>query len=202
MQLTIGLGILLIGGTMVGGEYLLVRWMPKHKQQVADEVLAGLPYHNEAMGLDMQIASGFYGKVEPFPGGVKIYKSKFMNIGPSITLTQQPNPDKTFEYAPELLAKWQTRGVYEDIPRYSFEHTKINKRDAVLIWQQKDRMMVLTAHIMSPDRIVEASCTPGKEDEVLYLRACEESLRTIKVAGPEPPEEPPVQEVIELNPRR
>lgn len=202
MQLTVALGILLIGGTMVGGEYFLVKWYPKHKQRVAEDVLAQLPYHSESLGVDVQIASGLYGKVEPFPGGVKIFKSKFMSIGPSLTLTEQPNPDKSFEFTPQLLAKWQTRGTYEEIPRYGFEHTKINRRDAVLIWEQKDRMMLLTAHIMSPDRIVEAACTPGKAEEALYLQACEESLRTIQVAGPEAPAEPPPQEVMELKPSR
>ena len=44
--------------------------------------------------------------------------------------------------------------------------------------------MLLTARIISPDRIVEANCTPGSADENLYLQACEESVRTIKVAGP------------------
>lgn len=201
-QLTVGLGILLVGGILVGGEYLLVKWYPVHKQRVAEEVLALKPYHNEQLGVDMQVASGIYDKAEPFPGGVKISRSKFMSIGPSITLTAQPNPDKTFQFTPELLAKWQTRGTYEEIPRYTFEHTKIENRDAVLIWFQKDRMMHLVAHIMSPDRIVEADCTSGKADEVLYLRACEESLRTIKVAGPEPPAEDSSQGIVELNPQK
>jgi hypothetical protein len=201
-QLTVGLAILLIGGFLVGGEYLLVKWYPGHKQRVADEVLALKPYQNAQMGVDMQIAAGIYGKVEPFPGGVKISRSKFMSIGPSITLTTQPNPDKTFEFTPELLAKWQVRGTYEEIPRYTFEHTKIQNRDAVLIWLQKDRMMHLYAHIMSPDRIVEADCTPGKADEALYLQACAESLRTINVAGPEPPPENSSQGIVELNPKK
>jgi hypothetical protein len=199
-QLIVALGILLIGGGLVGGEFFLVRWWPAHKQRVADETLAPVPYHNDSLGLDMQVAAGIYGKVESFPGGVKISRPSLLSIGPSLTITAQPNPDKNFDFTPELLAKWETRGVYEEIPRYSFEHTQINKRDAALIWQQKDRMMWLTAHIMSPDRIVQADCTPGKEDEALYLQACEESLRTIKLAGPEPPGASPSQGIIELNP--
>lgn len=202
MQLIVGLTILLGGGALIGAEYFLVKWYPSHQQRVAEEVLALVPYHNDSLGVDLQVASGIYGKVESFPGGVKIYRPKFMSIGPSLTITTQPNPDKTFDFTPELLAKWQTRGVYEEIPRYSFEHTKIQKRDAVLIWQQKDRRMVLSAHIMSSDRIVEAACTPGKEDETLYLRACEKSLRTIKLAGPEPPEVAPPEGVVELSPRK
>lgn len=202
MQLTVGLGILLIGGILVGGEYFLVKWYPGHKQRVADEVLALKPYQNQQMGVDMQIAAGIYGKVEPFPGGVKISRSKFMSVGPSLTLTTQPNPDKTFEFTPEILAKWQVRGTYEEIPRYTFEHTKIQNRDAVLIWLQKDRMMHLYAHIISPERIVEADCTPGKADEALYLQACQESLSTIKVAGPEPPPENSSQGIVELTPKK
>lgn len=201
-QLIVALGILLIGGALVGGEFFLVRWYPGHKQRVADETLAPVPYHNESLGVDVQVAAGIYGKVESFPGGVKISRGKFMSVGPSLTITAQPNPDKGFDFTPELLAKWQTRGVYEEIPRYTFEHTEIGKRDAVLIWQQKDRLMWLSAHIMSPDRILEADCTPGKADEALYLQACEESLRAIKLAGPEPPEANPSQGIVELNPRR
>lgn len=202
MQLIVGLTILLGGGALLGAEYFLVKWYPSHQQRVAEEALSLVPYKNDGLGIEMEVASGIYGQADPFPGGVKIYRSRFMSIGPSLTITTQPNPDKTFDFTPELLAKWQTRGVYEEIPRYSFEHTKIQKRDAALIWQQKDRMMVLTAHIMSPDRILEAACSPGKSDEALYLRACEKSLRTIKVAGPEPPEEAPPQGVVELNPQK
>jgi hypothetical protein len=59
--------------------------------------------------------------------------------------------------------------------------------------------MLLTVRIISPDRIVEADCTPGRADEDLYMQACNESLRTIKVAGPESP--PPVSPgVMELTP--
>ena len=72
------------------------------------------------------------------------------------------------------------------------------KRDAALIWQYKNRRMLLTLREISPDRIIEANCTAGDEsNESLYMQACESSLRTIKVAGPEPPEqpEPGVQEI-------
>ena len=201
-QLVVALAILVIGGAAVGGEVLLVKWWPAHRQRVADETLAPVPYHNDSLGLDMEVAAGIYGKAAPFPGGVKITRSKFLGVGPSLTITAQPNPDKTFDFTPEILAKWQTRGVIEDIPRYSFEHTKINNRDAAMIWQWKDDMMWVTAHIMSPDRIVQADCTPGKEDEALYLQACEQSLRSIKLAGPLPPEANQPQGVIELNPRK
>jgi uncharacterized membrane-anchored protein YitT (DUF2179 family) len=39
-QLIVGLGILLIGGGIVGGEYFLVKWYPKHKEAVIKETLA------------------------------------------------------------------------------------------------------------------------------------------------------------------
>jgi hypothetical protein len=56
--------------------------------------------------------------------------------------------------------------------------------------------MLLTARVISPERIVEASCTPGREDEELYMQACEETVHTLKVAGPMPP--PPQQPILEL----
>jgi hypothetical protein len=199
-QLVVGLGILVVGGALVGGEFLLVKWWPLHKQRVADETLAPVPYHNDGLGLDMQVASGIYGKVDPFPGGVKISRSFLFGTNPSLTITAQPNPDKSFDFPPQTLAVWQTLGVQTGILRYGFEHTHINKRDAALIWQQKKGLMWLTAHIMSPDRILQADCTPGGENEALYLQACEQSLRSIKLAGPEPPEANLPEGVIELNP--
>jgi hypothetical protein len=201
-QWVVGLGILVIGGGLVGGEFLLVKWWPLHKQNVADATLAPVAYHNDSLGLDMQVAAGIYGNVEPFPGGVKISHSILLGDDPSITLTAEPNPDKSFDFSPQTLAIWQTLGVQTGILRYSFEHTQINQRDAALIWQQKKGLMWLTAHIMSPDRIVQADCTPGGEDETLYLQACEQSLRSIKLAGPEPPEANQPQGIIELNPHK
>jgi hypothetical protein len=187
MQLSVGLGIVILGGLLVGGEYLLVKWWPRHKQHVAEETLKLLPYRNDALGVTMQVAAGIYGKVDTFPDGAKIYRPKFWSVGPSLTLTTQPNPDKASEFTPQLLAQWETRGTYEEIPRYTFDRTNIQGRDAVLIWFYRDRAMWVTAHIISPDRIVEADCTTGHSDETLYVQACEESLRTIQVAGPPPP---------------
>jgi len=60
--------------------------------------------------------------------------------------------------------------------------------------------MVMTARVLSPDRMVEANCSPGSEDEALYLQACEESLRSMKVAGPVPPPTP-TPGVQELTPQ-
>ncbi|MGD1158509.1 MAG: hypothetical protein ABSA41_22170, partial [Terriglobia bacterium] len=186
-QLVVGLAILVIGGGIVWGEYFLMKWYPSHQEVVKKETLLLLPYKNDSLGIEMQVAAGFYEKVEPFAGGVRIVAPRFWSIGPSVRLTSQPNPDQSTEFTPQVLAKWQTLGVTEEIPRYHFERTRLNNRDAVLIWQYKDRAMALTARIISPDRIVQADCTPGRADEDLYMQACDESLRTIKVAGPESP---------------
>jgi hypothetical protein len=160
-----------------------------------------LPYRNDSLGVEMQVAAGIYGKVDGFPGGVKIYRPKFWSVGPSLTITSQPNPDNAAEFSPQILAKWEAQGAIEEIPRYHFERTKINNRDAVFISQMRDRSMLLTAHVISPDRVVEGDCTPGLADEDLYMQACQRSLETMRVAGPEPP--PPVeQKLIDIGPRR
>lgn len=196
-QLLVGLAIVVLGGAALGGEYFLVKWYPRHRQRVADETLKLLRYRNDGLGIELQVAAGIYGKIQSFPGGVKIFRPAFWSLGPSLTITAQPNPDSAAEFSPQILAKWETQGVTEEIPRYHFEHTKINNRDAALIWQYKDRSMLLTAHVISPDRIVEADCTPGMADEDLFMEACGESLRTLKVAGPEtpPPATPGLQEI-------
>jgi len=198
-QLIIGVSILIIGGGLVGGEYLLVKWYPGHVQRVNEEVLKQDPYHNDELGVDIQVARGLYGRVETFPGGVKISRRKFWSVGPSLTITSESNPDQTSVFAEEVLAKWQTKGALEDIPRYHFERTKIGNRDSVLIRQYKGRSMLLTGRILTPERIIEANCTPGAEDEVLYMQVCDETLASIKVADPETP---PAAEpgVLELTP--
>jgi hypothetical protein len=196
-QLLFAFGVLVLGGGILVGEYLLVKWYPRHQQRAQEEALKLLPYRNDSMGIDMQVAAGLYGKVENFPGGVRITRPKFWSIPPSLTITSQPNPDGTFEFSPQILAKWQTQGIYEEIPRYHFEHTKINNREAVLIWQYKNRAMLLTVRVISSERLIEMYCTPGREDEALFMQACESSVHTVKVAGPEPPAPaPPVLELV------
>jgi len=197
MQLYVGLAIVVLGGALVGGEYLLVKWYPRHEQRVRNETLTLLPYRNDSLGVDMQVAEGLYGKVENFPGGARIIRPKFWSIGPSLTITSQPNPDQNAEFSPQVLAKWETQGVTEELPRYHFEHPKIQNRDAVLIRQFKNRAMLLTARLISPDRIIEANCSPGQADEDLFMEACDETLRSIKVAGPESPP-PPSPGIVEL----
>jgi len=196
-QLIVGLGILLIGGGIVVGEYVLVKWYPTHK--AAALVLTG--YKNDGMGFEMQVAAGINEKVETFAGGVRIFSPRFWSIGPSLTITSQPNPDQSTEFTPLDLAKWETDGALHELPRYHFEHTRINDRDAVLIWQYKNRAMLLTARVISPDHIVEANCTPGRADEDLFMQACEDSVKTIKVAGPpSPPPATPGVDVATPNP--
>jgi hypothetical protein len=199
-QLILAISILIIGGGLIGGEYLLVKWYPGHRQRVREEILKPRPYHDDSLGIDIQIADGLTGKVETFPGGVKITHSVFWSVGPSLTITSQPNPDQTWEFSPEVLAKWESRGAVEDLPLYHLEHAKINNRDAMLIRQLKGRYMHLMARIICQERIIEADCSCGGEDEVLYMEACDETLRTIKVAGAEPPP-PPAPGVIELSPK-
>jgi hypothetical protein len=187
MQLLVAIGIVVLGGGSLGLEYFLVKWYPRHQLQVSEQTLKLLSYQNEGLGIEMQLAAGIYGKVESFSGGVRIYRPRLLGTGPSLTITSQPNPDHTWEFSPQVLAIWETDGVTKGIPRYHFEKTTINNRDAVILQQSRDRTMVMTARIISADRIVEAVCSVGGGDEALFLQACDESVRTLKLAGPEPP---------------
>jgi hypothetical protein len=186
-QLIVGLGILLVGGGIIGGEYLLVNWYPKHEAAVVERTLKLTPYTNEGLGVEMQVAAGINEKVETFSGGVKLFSPRFWSTGPSITITLLPNPDQSGEFNPQETAIWETDGVQHNLQRYQFEETRINDRDAVLIWQYKNHAMLLTARVISPDRIIQVDCTPGSADENLYMQACDESVRTMKVAGPPSP---------------
>jgi len=198
-QLIIGFGILLAGGAIVVTEYMLVKGYPAHKAAVEKETLAPTSYKNDDLGFELQVAAGINEKAEPFSGGVRIFSPQFWSIGPSLTITSQPNPDQSPEFTPQDLAVWQTDGAIHEIPRYNFERTRINDRDAVLIWQYKNRAMLLTARIISPAHIVEANCTPGSADEDLYMQACVKSVKTIKVAGPPSPA-PPTSGLEEIAP--
>lgn len=201
----VGLGILLIGAGIVGGEYVLVTWYPVHKENVRKATLAVTSYKNDDLGFELQVAAGINKKVETFTGGVHIFAPKFWAAGPSLKITSRPNPDKSSEFTPQDLAIWEADGVQHHLWRYDFQQTQINGRNAVLIWQYKDRAMQITARIIAPDHIVEADCTPGSEDEALFLTACEESLRTIKVAGAPSAEPEPAggkEEILDLTKSR
>jgi hypothetical protein len=182
-QLVVGLGILAIGSGIVGGEYLLVKWYPTHKANVISETLKLIPYKNDGLGIDMQVAAGIDQKVDISPGEVRIFSPRLFSTDPSITLTSQPNPDQSSEFTPQTLAIWETDGVTHSLPQYQFDHIQINGRDAVMIWQSVKRHMVLTTRIISPERIIEAKCTAGGGDVNLYMQACEDSVKTIKLAG-------------------
>jgi hypothetical protein len=190
-QVYVTLAIVIIGLGILLGEFVLVKWYPRHQAEVADAAQQLLPYSNQALGIDMQVAAGIYGKVENVPGGVRIYRPKMFGNGPSLTIISQPNPDGAPAFSAQLLAEWQAAGANQNIPRYSFEKTQINGRDAALVWQFRDVAMLVTAHIISPDRIIQADCTPGIEEESTYMQACDESLRSMKVAGPPTP--PPAE---------
>jgi hypothetical protein len=197
MQLIVALGILLVGAALLGGEYLLVKWYPAYRQHVADTTLKLLPYRNDGLGIEMQIAAGIYGKVESFLGGIRIYRPELFGTGPSVTITSQPNPDGAAAFSPQIMAQWEAMGADQGIPRYEFQRAQINGRDAALIWQLRGNAMLMTAHIISADRIIQADCTPGVEDETLYLQACDETLHSIKLAGPlPPPSGPPTLENV------
>jgi hypothetical protein len=200
-QLRVGLGILVLGGVCLGGEYLLVKWYPTHEAHVREEALQLLPYQNDELGIDMKVAAGLYGSIESFAGGVKIMRPLFWSFGPYLRITSENNLDHTTEFSPEQLAKWQTLDTYQSIPRYSFQHLRLNDRDAVITWQFKDRAMLLTAKILSPNRIIVAECSPGSAEEKLYMEACEDSVHTIKVAGPPSPAPSEAGEPLELRPQ-
>lgn len=213
MQVKFALGIILIGGTALLAEYVLVKWYPYYQGYKANKVLQLLPYQNSTLGIDMQVAAGIYGKVDDFPGGVRIYRTHLFSKGAALIITSQSNPTNSEEFSPQLLAKWETAGTYQDIPDYRFDHLKIQGRDAAMIWQSSEHAKVLpaisfdvsstenptlvSAHIISPDHIVEANCRPGSDDPALFVRACEESIKSIKVSGP-PPQEKPEPGVLEL----
>ena len=186
IQLYVGLGILLIGGVLLGVEFFLVKWTPLHKQRVAEATLQQVHYQNESLGVDMDVAAGIFGKKESFPGGAKIFRPRFWGEGPSITLTSEPNVDHATEFSQYILAKWETDGVLGNIPNYHYDHTQILNRDAVILQRPRGHGVILTAHVISPDRIIVAECSTGDADPALLLEACDESLRTLKIAGPEP----------------
>ena len=58
-QLKVAITILIVGGGFAGGEYLLMKWYPGHQQRVREETLKPRPYHNDLLGIDVQIGRDF-----------------------------------------------------------------------------------------------------------------------------------------------
>ncbi len=183
-QSILALVILVGGGGFVGGEYFFVRWYPAHKQHVADEALTRVPYGNTGLGISIEVAKGIYEKAEVLPGEVKLSRPGLTGGGPSLTIKSEPNPDGASEFSPQAKAIWQTDGSTYKIPHYEYEPTNVMGRDAVIIHRPRGDAIVETLHLISPTRIIEADCTNGNADAALYMQACDESLRTLKVEGP------------------
>ncbi len=198
-QIVFGLGVLIIGGAWLSFEYVLAKWYPRYRLAQETAALNLLPYQNPRLGISMEVAAGIYGKVQDFPGGVKIYRSGIFSSGPTLTITSEPNPGQAAQFSPQLLAKWETRGDYDNIPQYRFDPSPIQGRNAAMIWEEQGQAMLITAHIISPAYIVRADCSTGGSDVSLYEQACEETLRTIRVAGPPSPS-PPSPGVLKLLP--
>jgi len=60
-QLILAVSILIIGGALAGGEYLLVKWYPGHQQRVREETLSLRPYHNDSLELIFKSRKDFTG---------------------------------------------------------------------------------------------------------------------------------------------
>jgi hypothetical protein len=205
-QLVVALAIIVIGGGAVGAEYVLVKWYPIHRQAVTESLQKMLPYENQSLGIDMQVAAGIYGKVQAIPDGVRIYRPEVFGPVPSLTIVSQPNPDGATEFSPDILARWETDGVTHHIPGYLYDpyQTQINGRNAAVISQIKNQMTVLTAHLISKQRILQVDCAPGVDDQDIYVPACRATINSIKLdATPPTPQGgslPAVQPTAELLP--
>lgn len=174
---------------VLGGEFLLARWYPGHHQREVNETLRMQPYSNDAFGIQMQVANGIAGKIEVLPGSLRISHPIFWGQGPSISITSEPNPSSATEFSAQTIAETETEGVRNGLLGFQFDHTQINGRDAMITerYDSVRRWMVVTARIIAPDRIVQAVCTTGGEDQAVYVPACENSVRTIQLAGSPPP---------------
>lgn len=177
--------VVLLTAIVLGIEYTVKRWYPAHEQRLGDAALKQLPYQNKGLGIQMQVAAGIYGKVQDFPGGVKIYRPRLRGEGPSITITTDPNPGGALKFPDNYIAQLET-AAENNGP--SFEPVTINQRPAVLITQSDPRTKTtnITARILTPEQIVQAICNTGSGDQDVYTQACNESLNTIKIAGSSP----------------
>jgi hypothetical protein len=178
--------ILIAGAILLCGEYFTLRWYPSHKERVQQADLKLLPYQNNSLNLQMQVAAGIYGKVRASGTGIKIYRWRILGAGPSITITSQPNPSNGSQFSPVLLAQLETAGVREGLLGYQFQHMTLDNRDAYLVWQYDpiSRSMNVRAQVMAPNRVLNAACNTGSSDLDLYTEACEETLKSIQLSGP------------------
>jgi hypothetical protein len=202
-QLIVALAIVLAGGGALGGEYLLVKWLPRHKQDVKDAAQQLLPYQNLGLGIEsMGVPAGLYSTVVDTPGGVRIYRTKFLGGGPWLTMTSQANPEGATDFSDDLLAQWEAIGANIGIMRYHFDHIQSNGHNIAIVWQlQRNNQMLMTAHLISADGILQMECSPGVEDEITYTEACESSAKSVKLSGPQLPaaKEP---ELYDLTPKK
>ncbi|MGH9396026.1 MAG: hypothetical protein ACRD18_04160 [Terriglobia bacterium] len=178
--------IVVAAAIILGVEYVSVRWYPGHEQRVADAALKQLPYQNTGLGIQMEIASGIYGSVHDFAGGVKIYRSHLLGGGPAITITSAPNPDGASRFSDQRLAEIETAGTRNGLLGYQFQRLTLNGRDSYIVSQydSHSRSTNVTAHVMAPDRVVQAVCNTGSKSEEVFTQACNESLNSMKVSGP------------------
>lgn len=185
-QKWVTVAIVVVAAIILGIEYLAVRWYPAHEQRTESAALQQLPYQNERLGIQMQVASGIYGSVSDFAGGVKIYRSHFFGSGPAITITSTPNPDGASRFSDQLLAEIETEGSRKGIPNYQFQRLTLYGRDAYLVseYNPQSGSTDVTAHILAPDRIVQAVCDTGGKHQDVFTQACTESLKSLKVTGP------------------
>lgn len=180
-QLIVALAIILIGGGALGAEVLLVKWYPMHRQAVTEDLQKMLPYQNQNLGIEMQVSAGIYGKVQSIPDGVRIYRPQLFGPVPSLTIVSQPNPDGATDFSADLLAQWETAGASHSILGYVYQQTQINGRHAALIWQPQNHMTVITAHIISPQHILQVDCVPGADDQDIFVPACDATVHSIKL---------------------
>jgi len=185
-QLVVALAIVVIGAGALGAEYLLVKWYPIHRQAEADSLQKLLPYQNQSLGIEMGVAAGIYGKVQSIPDGVRIYRPEVFGPVPSLTIVAQPNPDGATDFSADLLAEWETAGATHSILGYSYQQTQINGRNTALIWQPRNHMTVITAHLISKQRILQVDCVPGATDQDIYVPACDATIHSIKLDATPP----------------
>ena len=75
------MGILLIGGGIVGGEYILVKWYPAAQRSREKGNVGAHSYKNDGLGIEMQVAAGINGKTECFIRGRPDFFTKILEQG-------------------------------------------------------------------------------------------------------------------------